>query len=63
MKDNKYNKNPMNEKMHEKSNPHKNAQSDSMGHKGSESKSEKSESMDEGKRPQTKRGGRHCPNC
>lgn len=53
----------MNEKMHEKSNPHKNAQSDSMGHKGSESKSEKSESMDEGKRPQTKRGGRHCPNC
>lgn len=42
--------------------PNKGASKSESGYESKLNKSA-SESMDEGKRSQIKRGGRHCPNC
>ena len=61
MKNNTYNKNAESHKEMNQKHAHK-----GMDHmqKGAESKSHKESMEDERtRRPQTKRGGRHCPNC
>lgn len=61
MKTNKYNKQPESHKDVNEKHAHKGAE---HMQKGAESKSHKESMEDERmRRPQGRRGGRHCPNC